>query len=314
MLARLAYWLGMPARLLYQALHNGHGILRVFDILWLRPLPAGLVPLDHPWVTGRLPGTDETVWPRNVIYRTPRPEGLPERDLATDAMVLVANGKFLAARVRQSAIVPEVPLGPRRRMPHGINYIHGASHYNSGLLIFNDLRECYRHITDPAFSREVHRFVRRENREVLFLFRSRAYDPKDFAYFSCCMRVIFPWFCNPNGPADPVLWGNHAPYPAANLITGRWVNDVYTLKRPGGADRVVRPPIPPGIYFQGAYGTGRDHPLWPEKLLARLTHWRVRVRGNKGGMFFVDRRRTHADEIANKALRGQPDTVQASMR
>ena len=48
-----------------------------------------------------------------------------------------------------------------------------------------------------------------------------------------------------------------APYPAANLITGCWAHDVYALKTPGGAERVVRPPIERGKYFTGEYGGGR---------------------------------------------------------
>jgi hypothetical protein len=93
----------------------------------------------------------------------------------------------MAVRVRQSAAVPELPVDRRRRMPHGINYIHGSSHYNSGILVFTDFAECYRHVTAPAFRREVYRFVRRENREVLFVYRTRDYRPNDYAEFSCCM-------------------------------------------------------------------------------------------------------------------------------
>ena len=28
------------------------------------------------------------------------------------------------------------------------------------------------------------------------------------AYFVCCLRTLFPWFCNANGPKGRVLWGN----------------------------------------------------------------------------------------------------------
>lgn len=289
-----AYWAGLPLRWGYQALHNSHGILRVCDIVCLRPLPAGLVGPDHPWVTGRNPATGRPIWPENVVYRTP-----PSAGLASDAVVLTATGKFLAERVRQSAVVPELPCGPKRRMPHGINYIHGASHYNSGLILLNDFAEGYRHVTCPAFRREVRRFVRREKREVLFLFRDRRYEPRDYADFSCCVRTVFPWFCNPNGPNKRVLWGNAAPFPAANLITGRWVRDVYALKAPGGAAKVVRPPIEAGAYFQaGDYAVGRDGPRLPERLLARLTAKRIGLRGERGGMFFVDRRKVYADQLA----------------
>ena len=292
--------------------HNAHGIVRVLDITKLRKMPAGLVGLDHPWVTGVNPATGRSIWPDNVIYRTPWPAG--RDDLADDDLVLEVTGKFLAARVRQSAVTPELPVGPKRRMPHGINSIHGSSHYNSGILVFTDFAECYRHITDPKFRKELYRFVRRENREVLFVFRDREYHPREYAYFSCCMRSVFPWFCNPNGPKQNVLWGNAAPFPAANLITGHWIHDVFALKRPGGAEAVVRPAIMPQAYFQaGAYDNGRDGPVWVEKLLAWTTHWRVRSRGRKGGMFFVDRRTVYADLIDNRQARGVPDRPLAHM-
>ncbi len=312
MLSSLRYAVGLPFKWAYQMAHNAHGIVRVLDITKLRRLPAGLVGLDHPWVTGVNPATGRTIWPDNVIYRTPRP---PDRDdLADDDLVLEATGKFMAARVRQSAVSPELPVGPKRRMPHGINYIHGSSHYNSGILVFTDFADCYRHITDPKFRKELHRFVKRENREVLFVFRDREYSPREYAYFSCCMRSVFPWFCNPNGPKQNVLWGNAAPFPAANLITGRWIHDVYVLKRPGGAETVVRPVIASKAYFQaGAYDSGRDGPVWVEKMLAWATHWRVRSRGRKGGMYFVDRRKAYADRIDNRQARGVPDRPLARM-
>ena len=301
MLAAVKYWLGIPFRLIYQAFHNGHGIVRVLDITKFRPLPAGLVGLKHPWVTGLNPATGKPIWPENIIFRTTRPN---DRLLPTDEVVISATGKFLAERVRQSAVTPELHAGPKRRMPHGINYIHGSSHFNSGILLFTDFPECYRHITDPRFRRELFRLVKVERREVLFLFRDRDYSPRDYAEFSCCMRVLFPWFCNPNGPQKSVLWGNAAPYPAANLITGHWIRDVYALKHRGGAERVVRAPVAAGEFFtEGQYGGGRERPKWPERLLAQLTQLRVRLRGAKGGMYFVDRRKVYADQIALQQAR-----------
>jgi hypothetical protein len=118
------------------------------------------------------------------------------------------------------------------------------------------------------------------------------------------MRTLFPWFCNSNGPRKRVLWGNPSPFPVANLITGHWMRDIYRLKQPGGADSVVRPSIPSSRYFmQPPYRGCRREPLWPEKLLARYTYWRIRMRGSRGGLFFVDRRRLLADDL--EALRQQ---------
>ena len=301
----VGYWLGLPARWLYQMGHNGLGIVRVLDITQLRPLPHGLIPPDHPWVTGINPATGRYVWHDNVIFRSPR--GPNEDSLPMDDFVVTKTGQFLARRVALSTGPEELPVGPRRRMPHGINYIHGTSHYNSGTLIFTDFPDALAHFTDHRFRAEMYRFVRKENREVLILFRARNYHPREYAYFVCCLRALFPWFCNANGPRGRVLWGNAAPFAAANLITGRWANDVYALKRPGGLASVVRRPITPGRYFQGEYGGGRQFVRWPEKLLAWATYWRIRLRGGKGGMFFVDRTRVYADQLDRRQRNGAQD-------
>jgi hypothetical protein len=285
--------------------HNGHGIVRVLDITWLRPMPHGLIGPTHPWVTGINPTTGRYVWHDNVVFRSPR--GPAEDSLPMDDFVVTKTGQFLAGRVALSVGPEELPVGPRRRMPHGINYIHGTSHYNSGILVFTDFPDALAHFSDHRFRAEVHRFVREENREVLILFRKRNYHPRDYAYFVCAMRTLFPWFCNANGPRGRVLWGNAAPFAAANLITGRWIGDVYALKRPGGADAVVLPPLPRGKFFRGEYGGGRRHPRWPEKLLAWATYWRIRLRGGKGGMFFVNRERVYADQLDRRRERGLPD-------
>lgn len=308
--SEICYWLGLPARWARQMFRNGHDIARVVDLTRLRPLPAGLVGLDHPWVTGIDPRSGGLIWPRNVLFRTPRAERL--RREPNDDAILEATGRFLAYRVRQSAVVPEIHQGPARRMPHAINYMHGSSHYNSGIILLNDLDEGYRHFTAPRFGRELKRFVRKERREVLIVFRDRRYAPRDFATFSCCLRTCFSWFCNPNGPAGNVLWGNFAPFPAANLITGAWADDVYRLPRANGAEVVVRPAIAAGLYFTAdGFRLGRAAPRWPESLLAWLTYHRVRLRGAKGGIYFMDRRRVYADQIARRRMKGLLDRPQA---
>jgi hypothetical protein len=286
--------------------HNGLGILRVLDITWLRPMPAGLIGPDHPWATGINPDRGRLVWHQNVLYRTARAPS--DASLPADEEVVTKTCRFLAEKAAISAIVPEVPQGPARRMPHGINYIHGSSHYNSGIFVFTDFADALAHFTDRRFRAEVWRFIRRERREVLILFRRREYTAREFAYFSCCLRTLFPWFCNANGPKGRVLWGNASPFPTANLITGNWARDVYALKGPGGAAAVVRPPILAGTYFQaGPFGRGRRHYHWPERLLAWATYFRVRLRGGRGGMFFVDRRRVYADQIEGRRRLGLPD-------
>jgi hypothetical protein len=306
----LAYYLCIPGNWVWQFFHNGHGIVRVLDITRFRALPPGLVALDHPWVTGLEPTTGEPIWFRNVLYRSPRrAAGLPDDDF-----VIEKTCKFLAGMVGLSAVVPEIPWGPLRRMPHAINYIHGSSHYNSGILVFSDFADAIAHFSDPRFAAETRRFVREQNREVLILFRQRDYHPRDYAFYAGFMRTVFPWFCNSNGPQKRVLWGNPSPFCASNLITGAWIDDIYTLKQPGGADRVVRPAIPAGRYFAGGpYRGWRSAPLWPERLLARYTHWRIRTRGSRGGLFFVDRRQLLDEQLRRLRAEGVPDEPIAAL-
>ncbi|MEZ6090227.1 MAG: hypothetical protein R3C05_19810 [Pirellulaceae bacterium] len=68
------YWAGMPIRLVGQGIRNSHDILRVVDLIKFHPLHAGMLPLDHPWVTGINPSTGDYIWPDNVIYRSARPD------------------------------------------------------------------------------------------------------------------------------------------------------------------------------------------------------------------------------------------------
>jgi len=307
----IGYWLGLPFRWLYQMGHNGRGILRVLDITKFRPMPHGLIDSNHPWVTGINARTGRYIWHDNVIFRSPR--GPDEDSLPMDDFVVTKTGQFLTYRVSLSVGPEELPTGPRRRMPHGINYIHGTTHHNSGILIFTDFADALSYFTDRRFKRELYRFVREEKREVLILFRDRDYQPRDYAYFVCCLRTLFPWFCNANGPRGRVLWGNAAPYPAANLITGNWARDVYALKRAGGAEEVIRPEIEKGKYFQDAYGGGRRFVRWPERMLAWVTYWRIRLRGGKGGMYFVNRKKAYADQLQRLRKQQIPDEPIARM-
>jgi hypothetical protein len=300
-----AYYLSIPNVWGWQFFHNTQGILCVLDITRFRPLPAGLISPQHPWATGLNPATGQPIWHENVLYRSPR---CAEDNLPSDGAVVQRVGEYLAQMAALSAVVPEIPWGPRRRMPHGINYIHGSAHYNSGILVFTDFADAIGHFTDRRFAAEVRRFTRRERREVLVMFRQREYSPREYAYYVGCMRTLFPWFCNSNGPLKRVLWGNPSPFPVANIITGNWIRDIYRLKRPGGAAAVVRPPIRAGAYFRhAAYQGCRREPLWPEKLLAQYTHWRIRLRGSRGGLFFVDRRKLLADKLAAMRQQGIPD-------
>lgn len=112
-------------------------------LLSVNKMTAGMLPAEHPWLTGQDPTDHLPVWPRNVMFRTPvgtqwaRPDYQPDTD---DAIVTKA-GKFLAAMVKKSVSTPEIPHGPTRCMPHAINYLHGAVHYNGLTLLFNTFAE-----------------------------------------------------------------------------------------------------------------------------------------------------------------------------
>jgi hypothetical protein len=108
-------------------------------------LPAGLISPQHPWATGLNPATGAPIWHENVLYRSPR---CAEDSLPSDGTVVQRVGEYLAQMAALSAVVSEIPWGPRRRMPHGINYIHGSAHYNSGILVFTDFADAIGHFTD----------------------------------------------------------------------------------------------------------------------------------------------------------------------
>ncbi len=305
---RSVYYAKLPFTFAKMWCHNLDGILHVLDIIRFRPMPAGLVRADHPWVTGLDPRDGEPIWWKNVIYRAPRARfdeaderAVPQTDDQVsddvlddvpDEVIVQRVGRFMANLVARSVPDPELPWGPQRRLPHGINYLHGAVHTSAGILIFNDFKDAIFHFTDPAFRREIRRFAREERREILLLFRTRDYDVAEFAFLVSFLRLAVPWFSNSNGPRKHVLWGNPAPFPVVNIITGFWKTDTYRLKtRPNSLD-LVRETIPAGRYFQHErYRGSRERARWPEKLLAVYTYLRIRARGARGGLFFVDRRK-----------------------
>jgi hypothetical protein len=288
------YYVSVPRNWLQLTAHNTWGILNVLDIIWLRPMPGGLIDEQHPFCTGLDPKTGKFIWHSNVIFRTPPREDWPKCDRPPDSdeEIITKTGEHLRKQVQLAAASPQHPTGRPSPMPPGILYLHGGVHYNGGWLIFNDFTEAIEHFSDPKFATEFRRFVREERREPVTLFRDREYDRDAFARFVCFMRTIFPWFSNSNGPKKYVLWGNPAPYPAVNTITGHWIHDCRALKRAATRRTVARPPIPAERYFQnGPYSGERSVTLWPEHLLAAVTERRIALRGEKENLYFVDKRK-----------------------
>ena len=276
--------------------HNTWGILNVLDIIWLRPMPGGLIDDRHPFCTGINPASGKPVWWDNLIFRTtPRENWTDKVAPDTDESIVQKVGDYLRRQVLLAASTADHPVGRPARMPPGILYLHGGVHYNGGWLLFNDFKEAIEHYSDPRFRAELKRFVREQKREPITLFRDRDYDRQEFARFVCFMRSVLPWFSNSNGPKKFVLWGNPSPYPAVNTITGNWIADCRALKTPPGRSTVARPPIPASRYFQTAPYHGEiSATRWPEHLLAFFTEKRITLRGERENLYFVDKRKLNA--------------------
>ena len=267
-------------------------LLLVFEVpivFWfMAKFKANALPPEHPWVTGEpaaAAGQRDFIWRRNIAFRSPsiHPESV-------DIEIVEKTGQFLAKRVARSVSIDEVPHGPQRRMPHAVNYLHGAVHYNGVFLIFDDFLDLIGHISNDQFRAEVLKLGRQEKREVTFLLRKRDYHPLEFAYCVGAVRAYLPWFSNGNGPTKkPVLWGNMAPYSAVNLINGSWIADMQLLLK-GNVSDIVRPALDASCYFNSPhYAPQQTGFTLVDKLLAWYMYTDVRVRGFRGQLFFINR-------------------------
>lgn len=264
----------------------------------MRRTRAGMLEPQHPWITGREPGTAREIWERNVVYRSPSTRYTPSDDLNA----VVSVGRFMAAMVGKSSV--EIPQGPKRRMPHAVNYIHGAVHYNGVYMLFDDFPDLVDHLTDASFVTDLLEFARKVGREVTFVMRDRDYDPLDFAYCVGCLRTHLPWFSNGNGPTKrPVLWGNASPYPTIGLINGAWMSDLFRLVR-GDTASLVRPALSHGPYFSRAYRGRRREFSWLDRWVAWVIFVDVRLRGFRGQLFFTDRRVIEPRRVAEYRAAG----------
>lgn len=268
--------------------HNAYVTTRVLEFMVRMP-SAGRVPADHPWATGRSPEDGSRIWPRNVVFASPRNRDWPE----PDDVIATRIGGFMAAMVRHST-GPEIPHGPRRRMPHAVNYLHGPVHYNGGYLIFNDFRDALFHLSDDSFTREIHRFAKEEKRELTLILRERSYDPLEYAWFCTFVRSRLPWYANPNGTTRKrVLWGVPSPYPNINPINGSWIGDMSRLA--SGEEPPVRPAIERGRWFQGVYQGNQPCYSFLVRFHAWASYLIIALRGFQGGLLFTPRRRIEPD-------------------
>lgn len=269
-------------------IHNTWGIINVFNIVWVNPMKGGLLDENHPMATGINPATNQPIWPSNIIFQSLRDE---TADYESDEEIVCEVGNYMRKMVLASAATKEHPMGKPDRMPPAINYIHGCVHYNGGFLIFNDFKDAITHFTNREFQENFKKFVREEGREPVTLFRNKNYDRVEYLEFVCFLRTIFPWFSNTNGNKKRIGWGNPAPYPSVNTITGYWMVDTYKIYTENGRATVCRTPITKKYFTKSVYAGVRSEVLPEEKFLAEFTNNRVIARGEKGNMFFVDLRK-----------------------
>ena len=280
--ARGLYCFGRQMALLAIEVPAVYFFMRVLD----RP---GLLGPDHPWVSGVMPGADQATWTQNIAYRSESALGATPK---SDDEIVTKVGRFLSKMVARSVPhSPGLPQGPTRRMPHAVNYLHGAVHHNGLFMLFDDIPDVIAHLTDERFRKELMRLGRRERREISLVLRTRKVDPERYAYCIGCVRGALPWFANGNGPTGkPVLWGNAAPYPVINLIHGPWMGDMWRLWRRGPAHIVREPLDPEKRLLTPRTLRGRRHIVWADRLLAWIMFLDVKSRGFGGQLAFTDRK------------------------
>ena len=300
--------LGYPAKVawnwVHSTVHNFRGVFAVIDIMALRKLPAKLVPENHPWTTGISPQTGQKIWPENIVFSSPRNEKM--KNEISDSDIVTKIGSFLASMTKRSTPETEIPQGPKRRMPHAVNYIHGTVHYNGLFMIFNNFKDAQFYFTDPTFVKEFKRVGVTEKREITIVFRDRDYQEYDYAFFMGFIRSTIPWYANGNGPKKKVFYGAMASYPSVNTINGSWVNDMYELKK-NGLTNLVRPAVEKNKYFQMTYQGDRQRYSVAEKALAYLNYAIVKARGAQGGMVFTKRSIIEPDKVNDYNETGEID-------
>lgn len=281
LLDSVRYYLSVPLNWTRQYLHFKYQLLAALDVIFMTPLPGGLIDSNHPLATGIDPHSQKPIWHQNVLFHT-NPQGPFSKIPQADDVILTGLGTYLLHLLKPAVATGDHPDGIQGRMPHGVNYMHAVSHYNSGWLLFNTYEEAIYYLSDPKFVKEMRRFAKQEKREILIVIRDRLYGRRDLLDFAGVVRTVNWWFANTDGPQKTVGWGNPAPYATVNALTGAWIRDIYQLKNFEGRKKVVRPPVPADTYFQDEYVGNRMRPRVPEYLLGAFTEWKIlRFRGSK---------------------------------
>jgi rSAM/selenodomain-associated transferase 2 len=292
LLDRIRYPLGWLWRCVYSNIHMTKQTFNVLDFMYWHKVGAGLLPEGHPWITGLIPGTRETIWEKNIIFASKRKRSWHFSEPEDDGVIVRRVGRFLAQMVAKSNISePEILQGKRRRMPHAVNYIHGSVHYNGGFLLFNDFHDAIYYLADRKFIKELRRFARIEKREHTIVLRERSYDPEEYAWFVSFLRARLLWYANANGPTKKrVLHGTPSPYPAVNPINGTWIEEIRNLRK-CKLDKLVRVPIKCSDYFNGVYQGNQSEYTFLERFHAWGQHLVTTAKGFQGGLVFTRRKK-----------------------
>ncbi len=300
---------------IYSTIHNAGGAYQVVKYMTFNKMKHGLIPENHPWITGISPVTGRSIYPDNVVFASPKGRAF-KKIPDSDEQIMERVGSFLAAMAKKSTGDTEIPHGPSRRMPHVVNYLHGDVSFNGGTFVFNNFKDAMFFLSDKKFVKEIYRFVEEEQREFLIVLRERDYDPAEYAVFLGFIRSTLKWYANANGPKKRVLYGTPAPYPVINVINGNWVKTIASLEQ-GDADKLVRPPIPAKKYFQDSYQGSRDTYSRLEASLAYYNYLVLKMRGFQGGFVFTHRKKIEPrqyQEYQAAKQRGQNPEVIAPVR
>lgn len=273
--------------IVYSTLHNWGGAFHVVKLMTFKKMEHGLLPVDHAWITGVDPDTADDIWTKNILFSSVV-EDTFKKEPELDDDIFHKIGKYMGKMALKSNAADELIQGPKRRMPHVVNYLHGAVAYNSGKLIFNNFKDAMFYLSDPQFIADIYRFSKNEQREFIIILRERDYEPVELAYFLGFIRTHLKWYANANGPKKKVLYGGKAPYIVINIINGHWVKDINDLRQ-GNLKTIARPAMTVN-YFQNEYGGNQVQYSFFEKGLAYFNYLILKVRGFQGGLVFTRRK------------------------
>jgi hypothetical protein len=98
--AQLRHVAAAPIHWAGHVLSNTHGILTVFDLVWMRQTRGGIIDITHPFATGIDPRTGGRVWRDNLLYRSRAAELPLEEDVGiVDRVMDFMRGTLFRPRI-----------------------------------------------------------------------------------------------------------------------------------------------------------------------------------------------------------------------